>query len=130
MQVYKKISTSIADKLIDKEVICKEKYSIFQYGCELMISTGVSTIIFVIISFITQSFLSSMFFYAGFLRYHFWQRRYDGAAGSRKVLPTPKADNKPLILIALYCTEFGTMRANKDKKALILTVYLRNKSDL
>lgn len=67
MQVYKKISTSIANKLIDKEVICKEKYSIFQYGCELMISTGVSTIIFVIISLITQSFLSSMLFYAGFL---------------------------------------------------------------
>ena len=53
MQVYKKISTSIANKLIDKEV--------------LMISTGVSTIIFVIISLITQSFLSSMLFYAGFL---------------------------------------------------------------
>ena len=67
MQVYKKISTSIANKLIDKEVICKEKYSIFQYGCELMISTGVSMIIFVIISLITQSFLSSMLFYAGFL---------------------------------------------------------------
>ena len=67
MQIYNRVATTLADKLLNKEIITDDKYSIFRYGCELIISTIVYTLVFIVISIVTNSFISSMLFYAGFL---------------------------------------------------------------
>ncbi|MBQ1991369.1 MAG: hypothetical protein II233_01145, partial [Clostridia bacterium] len=49
-KVYKKISTIIANIFLKKEILAEDKYALFKYGCELIISNIVYTLIFLIIS--------------------------------------------------------------------------------
>ena len=65
--MYKKISCLIADSLLKSNILSDDKYPLFKYGCELVISNIIYTLIFIIISILTNTFLCSLLFYIGFL---------------------------------------------------------------
>lgn len=65
--MYKKISTIVANIFLKKKILAEDKYALFKYGCELIISNIVYTLIFLIISILTNTFVPSLLFYAGFL---------------------------------------------------------------
>ena len=65
--MYKKISKAIADIFLNKKILSEDKYALFKYGCELIISNIVYTLIFLIMSMLTNTLVPSLLFYAGFL---------------------------------------------------------------
>ena len=65
--MYKKTSKAIADVFLNNKILPEDKYALFKYGCELIISNVVYTLIFLIISMLTNTLVPSLLFYAGFL---------------------------------------------------------------
>lgn len=65
--MYEKIAKTIANNLLDNRIISGEKYHIFKYGCELIISNIIYTLFFLIICLITNSVIPSLLFFIGFL---------------------------------------------------------------
>lgn len=64
--MYKKISLLITDKFIFKGIIDKDKRNVYSYGFEILISTALYTLIFILAAIITNSMMESIFFWVGF----------------------------------------------------------------
>lgn len=66
-KMYEKIAIAIANNLLNHKIIPGEKYHIFKYGCELIISNIIYTLFFLIICLVTDSVIPSLLFFIGFL---------------------------------------------------------------
>lgn len=64
--MYKIISNRITDVFIKKEIIPEGKKDIYLYGFEIIISSVVYALIFILSAVITSTFVASVIFFVGF----------------------------------------------------------------
>lgn len=64
--MYNTISKSITNKLVSKSLISEDKKEVYTYGFEILISTAVYALIFVLCAILTSTFITSILFFFGF----------------------------------------------------------------
>ena len=64
--MYSKIAQNITERYIQKNIISEEKRAVYKYGFEVLFSTIVYTLIFIIIALLSYSVFPSLFFWLGF----------------------------------------------------------------
>lgn len=64
--MYKKISQTLTTYFANKGIIDINRKPIYEYGFEILISTCIYALIFIVVSLLTKTFLESAFFLIGF----------------------------------------------------------------
>lgn len=64
--MYKKIARSITDKFVKNGSIQQEKANVYTYGFEIIISTLVYTLIFIVTAIVSNTLFESLLFWMGF----------------------------------------------------------------
>lgn len=63
---YKELSSMLANFFVKHGTVEKDKFEVYAYGFEVLLSTIVYTAIFIAIAAITETLIPSLVFYAGF----------------------------------------------------------------
>lgn len=64
--LYSKLATAVTKKLSELDVIDKDKFEIYSYSFEVLISYSVYFVVFLLISLLTKTFFVSLCFLVGF----------------------------------------------------------------
>lgn len=64
--MYKTISYKITDIFIKKKMITEDKKDIYLYGFEIVVSTIIYALIFILTAIVTSTLLYSIIFFIGF----------------------------------------------------------------
>lgn len=66
MNIYRRCSQKATDYFIKNKIISGDKKAVYEYGFEILISTLAYTLLFILISLITNTILESLVFLVGF----------------------------------------------------------------